>query len=192
MQKVADGDLHAFEHLYDRFAPILTHFFVRHGADLTLADDLTQKIFICLWQRRKGYRADSPFEAYLFSIAKHSLSKEIRESRRLGEAGLKWRTELIGDSHDELSEPELELYLKELAAAVERAKARLSIEERQALTLAQDGQIPLRFAAQKLACSQQALKSHLKRARKRMRELLAPILDDERGSTKRRPRHCQS
>jgi RNA polymerase sigma-70 factor (ECF subfamily) len=83
MQNVAEGDFEAFEYLYDRFAPILMHLFVRRGANLTLADDLTQEVFICLWQRRKDFREVSAFEAYLFSIAKYALSKEIRESRNL-------------------------------------------------------------------------------------------------------------
>ena len=191
MQKVAAGDLGAFERLYRRFAPILMYFFVRRGADLALADDLTQKVFLCLWQRRKSFGAESSFEAYLFSVAKHTQSKEIRESRRVAETGLREHPDLNKDSHSALSDPETELYLKELAAAVERAKARLSVQERQALAAAQAGHIPFSIAAQKLACSKEALKSRLKRARRRMRELLASILEDERGSGKGRRKRSE-
>ena len=190
--RVPAGDFEAFERLYTRFAPILMHLFVKRGADLTLADDLTQKVFVCLWERRKSFRAASSFETYLLSIAKHTLIKELRESRRAAETGLKGHRELKGNSHSGLSDPELELYLRELAAAVERAKAKLTFEQRQALAVSQSRRISFSTLARKLGCSQEALKSHLKRARRRMRELLAPILDDEGGPAKGRPRREKS
>lgn len=192
MQRVPAGDFEAFERLYTRFAPTLMHLFVRRGTDLTLAEDLTQKVFVCLWERRKNFRAESSFEAYLFSIAKRTLSKEIRESRRVAEMGLKAHPELNEGSHSGLSDQELELYLRELAAAVRRAKAKLTSEQRQALAVSQSRRISFSTLAQKLGCSQEALKSHLKRARRRMRELLAPILDAEGGPAKGRPRRGKS
>jgi RNA polymerase sigma-70 factor (ECF subfamily) len=179
MRKVADGDLEAFDRLYLRFAPSLMHFFVKRGADLTLADDLTQNVFISLWERRREYRADSSFEAYLFSVAKHSFSKEIRQSHKAAEKGLKRRAGLIGDSHDRLSEPELELYLKELAAAVERAKAQLTDEQRKALEAPLGADIPLGKVVKELGCTRGAFKNRLKRARKRLRKLLAPFLSED-------------
>jgi len=192
MQKAGVGDSEAFVCLYDRFAPTLMHLFVRRGADLTLAEDLTQKVFVCLWERRKNFRAESSFETYLFSIAKHALNKEIRESRKVAETGLKGHPKLNEGSQRGLSEPELEIYLKELAAAVQRAKAKLTLEQRQALAVSQSRRISFSTVAQKLGCSQEGLKSHLKRARRRMRELLAPILDDEGGPAKGRPRRGKS
>ena len=141
-QEAADGDFEAFACLYDRFAPTLMYLFVRRGADLTLAEDLTEKVFVCLWERRKGFRAESSFETYLWSIAKHTLSKEKRESHKREETGFKGHAVLKGDCHGELSEPEADLYLpeadlylKELAAAIRQAKAKLTFEQRQTLAI---------------------------------------------------------
>ena len=179
MQEAADGDFEAFARLYDRFAPTLMHLFVRRGADLTLAEDLTQKVFVCLWERRKNFRAESSFETYLFSIAKHALIKEIRESRKVAEIGLKGHPKLKQDSHSGLSEPELELYLRELAAAVRQARAKLTFEQRNALEAFQAVDTPLDKVLEELGCSYAAFKKRLKRARKRMRDMLAPFLNDE-------------
>lgn len=185
MQEAADGDLEAFACLYDRFAPILMHLFVRRGADLTLAEDLTQQVFLCLWQHRKTFRAQSSFETYLLSIAKHKLTKELRESRRVAEIGLKGHPQLNGGSHSWLSEPETGFYLRELAAAVRRAKAKLTDEQRNALEAFQAVDTPLDKALEELGCSYGAFKKRLKRARKRMRGLLAPFLNDENEPDKK-------
>ncbi len=72
--------------------------------------------------------------------------------------------------------------LKELAAAIERAKATLTTEQRQALEASQAIDIPLSKALEELGCSHGAFKKRLKRARKRLSELLVPFLDDEDDS----------
>ena len=38
MLKTADGDIEAFDHLFQRFAPLLMHLFVRQGVDLNSAE----------------------------------------------------------------------------------------------------------------------------------------------------------
>ena len=127
---------------------------------------------------------DSSFETYLFSIAWRMLSREVRESHRSPKKGLKGRSEPIKDSPDGLSQPESELYLKELTAAIEEAKGKLTERQRQVLDAANAFDIDLSEESAELGCSRSALRSRLKRARKRLRELLAPFLNDENNSEK--------
>jgi RNA polymerase sigma factor (sigma-70 family) len=82
------------------------------------------------------------------------------------------------DSHDDLSQPEAKFYLKELAAAVKEVKSKLTAKQRQVLELSQTTGTSLNKASQKLGCSTDALRCRLKRARKKSRELLAPILEN--------------
>jgi len=104
------------------------------------------------------------------------------ESHRSPKKGLKGRSEPIKDSPDGLSQPELELYLKELTAAIEQAKGKLTEAQRQALDAANALDIDLNDVSKEIGCSHSAFKSRLKRARKRLRELLAPFLNDENNS----------
>jgi RNA polymerase sigma-70 factor (ECF subfamily) len=182
MQRVADGDFDAFERLYERFAPVLMYFFCCQGINLTVAEDLTQRVFASLLEQRSDFRAESSFETYLFSIAWRMLSREIRESHRSPKKGLKGRSEPIKDSPDDLSQPELELYLKELTAAIEEAKGKLTERQRQVLDAANALDIDLSGASNKIGYSHDAFKKRLERARKRLRELLAPFLNDENNS----------
>jgi len=164
MRKVAEGDSEAFKSLYHSFAPILRQLFVSRGANLASSDDFIQKIFTYLWERRKDFRGESSFETYLISIARHTLNKEIKQSRKTAETGLKGRPGFDGDFS--LSQPEYEFYLKEMAEALERAKAKLTAKQRQALGASQE-------AYEKPGCFDGAFRSRLKRARSRLWELMA-------------------
>ncbi|MBW2149735.1 MAG: hypothetical protein JRI22_22300 [Deltaproteobacteria bacterium] len=79
-----------------------------------------------------------------------------------------------------MSEPEAESYLKELRVAIKRAVSKLTPGQRQALNAANAVDIPLDEALEQLGCSRGAFNTRLRRARKRMRELLAPFFDHEK------------
>jgi len=149
------------------------------GAGLDSAEDFVQKIFIHLWRQRKNYRPESSFETYLFSIARHILYKEIHQSHKIIEVISKIPAEFNGYSNKTLSQPEAEFYLKELNDALEAAKAKLTDEQMQALEIAQTPDRDLHKVLEELGWSKESYKSHLKRARRRMRELFYPFFLDE-------------
>lgn len=179
MRKVASGDIKAFDCLYYKFFPILKCFFATQNGHYTSSDDFIQEVFARLWEQRKNFRGESSFLTYLFSIARYTLNEEIRQSRRIAEIDLKEHLRLNRDSHNDLSQPEKMFYFKELISAFEGARVMLTAQQRQALEVSQSAAIPLCKASIKLGCSHEALKSRLKRARKRLQELLDPILKKE-------------
>jgi RNA polymerase sigma-70 factor (ECF subfamily) len=180
MRKAADGDIKAFKRLYQRYAPLLKQLFVIRGVDQNSADDFVQKIFTCLWQQRKSFRGESSFETYLFSIAGHTLNKEIRQSHKRNEISSKKYQQSDGDTGKILSQPEAECYLHELTDAFEAAKTKLTDEQMQALEVALEPDIDLNKKLEELGYSKEAYKKRLKRARKRLRELLNPIFGNEK------------
>ena len=180
MRKAADGDIDAFKRLYQRFAPLLMQFFVKRGVDSYSADDFVQKIFTCLWQQRKNYRPESSFETYLFSIARNTLYSQIRQSHRITGISSKKQTDSHEDTYNALSQPEAEFYFLELTDALDAAKAKLTDEQQLALQASQEPDISFNKVLEELGCSKRAYKSRLKRARKRLRELLNPILGNEK------------
>jgi RNA polymerase sigma-70 factor (ECF subfamily) len=184
MRKAADGDIDAFKRLYRSFAPLLRLLFVRRSVDRCSADDFVQKIFTCLWEQRKSFRGESTFETYLSSIAMHTLNKEIRQSHNIAEISSKKHQQSDGDTCDILSQPESEFYFQELTDALETAKAKLTDEQLQALDASQVPDIAFHKALEELACSKGAYQSRLKRARKRLRVLLAPFFTDEKRRKK--------
>jgi RNA polymerase sigma factor (sigma-70 family) len=180
MRKVANGDVDAFDCLYDKFSPILRRLFAKCIHRHMSLDDFIQEVFTRLWQQRKNYRGTSHFLTYLLGIARYTLNEKMRQSYKMASIrNLEELTSFTLDSHDDLSQPEAKFYLKELAAAVKEAKAKLTVKQRQVLELSQTTGTSLHKASQKLGCSTEALRCRLKRARKRSRELLAPILENQ-------------
>ena len=188
MKKAANDDFEAFDCLFQRFAPLLMHFFAKWGVNIDLAGDLVQKIFVCLWRQRNNYRPKSSFETYLFSIARNILREEMRKSHKIDRSGLKRQQASDEGKYNGLSQPEVQLYLKELIEALEAAKARLPDEQYKALHIAQNPDIELHSKLEQLGWSKEAYKSRLKRARKRIRKDLTPIFLEDLKHKKRRKR----
>ena len=178
MQKAADGDIEAFVRLFQRFAPLLMHLFIKRGADINSAEDLVQKIFTHLWQQRKNYRPESSFETYLFSIARHILSKEIRQSHKIKGLRSEKQTDSDGGTYNNLSQPEAELYLQELTEFIEESKAKLTEKQQDALQASQEPDSDLHEILEELGCSKGVYKNRLKRARQCLKEYLTQFFTD--------------
>ncbi|MBL7186623.1 MAG: RNA polymerase sigma factor [Phycisphaerae bacterium] len=178
MRRVARGDVEAFNRLHYRSYPILRRFIAKfHGHHIS-PDDVIQEVFTRLWQQRKNFRGESSFLTYLLAIARHTLNEETRQSRKAARIGLEERPEYHGDSHNNLSQPEAGFHSKDLNDALERAKARLTAKQRQALEMSQAADIPLCQASKMLGCSPKALEGRLHRARKKLRRELASFLEE--------------
>ena len=180
MRRVTNGDIDAFDRLYNEFSPILRRLFARCDHRHMSLDDFIQEVFTRLWQQRRNYRGTSCFLTYLLGIARYTLNEKLRQSYKMNMARVEYLKMLEGftlGSHDSLSQPEAKFYLKELEAALKAAKDKLTAKQRQVLELSQATETSLHEASKKLGCSPDALRCRLKRARKRSRKLLAPILD---------------
>lgn len=178
MRKVTNGDRDAFNCLYDEFCPVLRRLFANCYDHHMSLDDFTQEVFTRLWQHRNNYRGNSRFLTYLLGIARYTLNEKIRQSHKMARMeNVEGIASFTSDSHDALSQPEAALYIKELTAALKEARANLTAKQRKALELSETTEISLQKASQNLGCSPEALRCRLMRARKRLQELLASILE---------------
>jgi RNA polymerase sigma factor (sigma-70 family) len=175
-KEMAD-EAEAFGRLYHLFQPALRRLFVLGvGPDIS-ADDFIQEVFARFWQQRKAFQGRSCLATYLFAIARHTLNEQRRRSRRTA-LEVMTPTYSVADSYSGLTGPETELYLQELAVAVARAKSKLTTRERHAMEISQGADIASGQTAGRSGCSRQALRSRLKRARRRLLGLLTPVLGE--------------
>ena len=181
MLKVANDDIEAFERLYKRFAPLLMHLFIKWGVSSDSAEDMVNKIFASVWKQRKGFRLETSCGAYFYGMARNIMYEEIHKSYKNNNISLKNQTDSDEGMYMSLSQPEAELYMKQLTEAIEATKTKLTIEQLDALEISQDPNIEVDKMLKKLGCSKEAYKSHLKRARKQLRKSLASFLTDEKG-----------
>ena len=179
MRMTVNGDNKAFELIYYKFCPVLKKILANNDDKHMSSDDLIQEVFTRLWQQRKNFRGESCFFTYLLGIARHTVKEKIRQSRKISKMHLDIRTDIKRNSQNGLSQPEAELFYKEFVITLQEVISKLTAKEQQALMVSQYPDVPSHKASQKLGCSQKALRSRLKRARKRSQVLLADVLSDE-------------
>lgn len=70
---MSTGDIAAFERLFLKYQPQLVYFITGLVHDNDLGRDMTQDIFLSLWENREKMARIESFSSYLFKIAKCSV-----------------------------------------------------------------------------------------------------------------------
>ena len=76
-----DGDLQAFNELFDRYGKRLYHFSIRYLKSAENAEEIVQEVFLKIWDNRLALSAQKSFESYLFTIARNGILNTIRKSK---------------------------------------------------------------------------------------------------------------
>lgn len=174
MLKVTRNDLSAFNNLYNKYFPVLVNYLGSLGERHILADDLAQEALIRLWQNRKKFRADSTVKTYLFGIARNVWLDEHRSLAKRAITQNRFLQHWLAN-FDISSESETEAYwtkLAELTKEVKQAIPKLTTNQQQAIRLFYTDGMTLQEAAKVAGCSMEAFESRLRRARRRLCQIL--------------------
>jgi len=79
MHAYANGDIEAFEALYQRHKNRIFGFLMKKLKDRTEAEEVFQTIFGKLHAARKTYRQDIPFLPWVFTITRNALIDHVRK-----------------------------------------------------------------------------------------------------------------
>ncbi len=82
MLRVGQGDLDAFEEIYNAYKGSLGAFFYHLVWDRTLTEDYIQEVFLKLWKSAATYKPTAKFSTFLFQIAKNFWFSERRKLKR--------------------------------------------------------------------------------------------------------------
>lgn len=83
VQRACNGDGDAFSELYERLADRVYRYVYFRVADGETAEDLTSKVFLKAWEHLPTYRrGNSPFLAWLYTIAHNTLVDYYRTTRQ--------------------------------------------------------------------------------------------------------------
>lgn len=181
MLRVKRGDPRAFAELVERFVRPLASFFHRLGADAATAEDCAQDVFLKLFRTRAAYEPRAKFSTYLFSIARHHWIDVVRH-RAAGprtvssddHAGDDGRGSAAGAG---LTAPGTDVAARaqsgEVGAAIRRAVAALSPEQREVFALVQQEGMRYQEIADLLGIPVGTVKSRVHAVMHTLRERLA-------------------
>ncbi len=175
MLDYAAGDLRAFELLFERWAPRLRAFFARTCGCRADLDDLLQLTFLRMHRARHDFRPGQPLRAWLFAIAAHLQTDELRRRRRTARLAQAARSEAMEPSAMPDDVGSGWARVSRVRAALEQ----LPQAQRAVLHLHRYEKMSFAEIAEVLGCTQGAVKLRAFRAYRRLRLLLADLLDEE-------------
>ena len=165
------GDVRAFEVLYERYRQPLYRYLYHALGNRALADDLYQDIWSRIIDARSRFRKGNGFKRFLFRIAHNRLVDHWRQLDRQRPAADHYLERLAED--DERS-PEAHTRRDQQAEQLRRALLKLPPEQRQAFLLQQEAGLSLADIAAHDGIGRETVKSRLRYAVKRLRQLLKP------------------
>ena len=171
------GDGGAFEQLYQRWQSPLYRFALRMSGSETIAEDVTQEVFLTLMRNGRQYSGRGSFAAYIFTIARHGVWRRLQRERWFVRLDIEERVESdAGLTNDRLiaqADPLADLTRDEMVEAVRRAVIALPAHYREVVLLCYLHELSYAEAAEVIGCELGTVRSRLHRAR----ALLAEKLD---------------
>lgn len=187
MLRAGRGDSASFTLLLDRHRPAIMRFIKRKVKNHSLAEELSQEVFLRVYRSRDTYRATAKFRTWLFRIATNLALNAVRDAQkdawheRLNDgppSGPVWQ---LSDGRPTVEERLLrEVRLNEVRQAI----SELPEVQRTAVVMQRYKEMDYAEIARTLDCSESAVKSLVFRAHETLRHRLAymVVLESRRGA----------
>lgn len=167
-------DRDAFKVLFEHFAPRIKGFLVRTGCSADEAEEIAQATLIAVWRKAGQFDiATSGAAAWIFTIARNLRIDAARRTART--ARLQQDAEQAGSWLDPAESAETTLSREENASRVASALLRLSEEQSRVIRLSFIEERPHAEIAGELGIPLGTVKSRIRLAMKRLRDLLEDI-----------------
>ncbi len=165
------GNTRAFDVLYSRHRAGLYRYLLRQlDHQVALTDELFQEVWMKLIHGRENYQASAKFSTYLYRVAYHRLVDHWRR-------GNVTMTQPLDDEAlaNTDPQPQQSLEAENMAAELKQAIASLPEEQRNAFLLKEEGALALEVIAEVTGVNRETVKSRLRYAVKRLRQVLSPL-----------------
>ena len=177
LSSVAEGDRTAFEALYQRHESRLFRYLFRQLRNQASADDVMQDVWFSVARSAQRYQPTARFTTWLFTLAHNRMIDLIRKQRpqhsleQTGddEDGAPLQDLLPGDAR---GEPERQAQSAQEGAALLAAVGRLPDDQRSAFLMQAEGDLSLEEIAAATGASFETVKSRLRYARAKLKQLL--------------------
>lgn len=159
------------EEHYKAIAPKLTNWLVASGSQYDDACDLVQNTFLKIWQMRDDLRVDpAAVSGLAFTIARNLRKNAWRDDSRLA------FTDQVPETAGEAPEPQmLDSERAALRKRITDAIAQLPPILREAYTLFQIGEMPIKEISVQTGVTENLVKVRIFRAKQKLRELLSDL-----------------
>jgi RNA polymerase sigma-70 factor (ECF subfamily) len=169
VERVRGGDYAAFDALYRRYFARIYRFLDRRLSNRADVEETVQEVFINLFSSLDSFRGEAPFAAWTFGLTRRTLANRFKRKRAATVPFPADEAELGEESvsqNDTSADPHLAYELNERLERLQRGVDDLSSDQWELFRLRHLENRSIEEIAQQLAKSEDAVKSHLYRARK--------------------------
>lgn len=171
--KVKKDDLNAFESIFKSYYGQLLRYTMSIVRNQTVAEEITQEIFMYLWEKRKEIELKSALKSYLFTSVRYKAINYIK----LELPKLQATTDL--ESISGLAQPEMVTGESDLIKLkVQQAIDQLPEKCRNIFVLSRYGGLTYKEIAEELDLSVKTVENQMSIALKKLRELLSDELKE--------------
>jgi RNA polymerase sigma-70 factor (ECF subfamily) len=177
VDKARAGDYRAFELLFERHRTLVYRFVYQMVPRRDDAEDIVQEVFVRAFQNLHRYRDEAKFTTWLLRIATNLGTDRARMvqrrqalEQREAAGALEWMT--VGDKED----PVGNLQQEELKVVLRNALLALPDHHRNVIVMRDIEEMEYPDIAQTLGCSVGGAKLRVLRARRALRDRVAPLL----------------
>ncbi|MGC4121270.1 MAG: sigma-70 family RNA polymerase sigma factor [Myxococcales bacterium] len=158
------GDPRAFSTLVKRYEKPVFRLALRYAHDMDEAEDLAQRTFLRVLDHAGRLRPDQPFRAFVFRVAANLCKNHLRDRARLVfRVPIEAAAPQSGDTLED----------KEKRSRLRTALAKLSLRQRQVVSLRIDAELPFAEVAQSLGITENNAKVTFHHAMKKLQVLFA-------------------
>jgi RNA polymerase sigma-70 factor (ECF subfamily) len=171
MRAIGNGDHLAFKCLVRRFQNPLVNFIFRYTGDRCTAEDLTQEVFLRVYQAAPRFEPRANVSTWVFKIAYNLSMNELKRRRRRGFLDHDQQGRREGFDVQAPSDP---IQGWELEQEVMTALSQVPENQRAALLLRINNGLSYQEISEVLGVSVSSVESLIFRARKHLRQVLNP------------------
>lgn len=177
LRRMNAGDETAFIVLYRRWQPGIYRFALRMSGSESLAEDVTQEVFMVLMRDSSRYDASKgSLSAYLYGIARFQVLRKIQRERTMVSIDAE-ETDVPEETLMICYDPLLDLTREETVQSVRDAILVLPPHYREVVVLCELHEMSYADAATTLGCAIGTVRSRLHRARGLLLEKLRPVAE---------------
>lgn len=171
--QISKGDAKAFDCLYKKYEQPIYHFVLKYVRSITFAEDITQEIFMKIWENRSKLNTIKTFRKYLFTTAKNHTINKLKQYLHTQNA----RNELFIHVPISANSTVDSLQSKEYSKFISKAINNLPLRTYEVFHLCREEGKSYKEAASTLGVSRNAIKNHMISAMKKLSSVIEKKLD---------------
>ncbi len=171
LDAVRNGDHDAFKKVYLHYVTPLKNFMTVLLRDEEEAKEMTQEVFVRLWEKRDAINPAKSVKGLIYTMARNCALNYFEHKKVID----KYNLLAVAASEQELSSDEI-VIAKETAILTKIAVARMPAQRKRIFEMSHDQGLSNQEIAQQLNLSKNTVDNHLAAARKDLKEVLTLFL----------------